>query len=359
MKKIIFTVTNDLSYDQRMDRICSTLAEAGFEVELTGRRRPSSVELKARKYQQKRLYCYFEHGKLFYLEFNIRLFFYLLFTRFDAVCAIDLDTIAPCTVVARLKGRPVIYDAHEYFTEVIEVVKRPLVRKIWLGVESCFVPKCNVAYTVSESIKNIMNDKYGTNFRLIRNIARLEEYPPVIKGEKYMIYIGVVNAGRGLEQLVEAMKYIDSKLYICGDGDIFDQLVAYTQELGVEQKVKFFGFVQPDQLKVLTRNAWLGFLLLDASSPSYYYSLANKFFDYIHAGIPQITVDFPEYRLINEKYKVAELIPLKVEEIVMAVNKLLHNRDYYDSLVENTIAARAEYNWQKESERLLEIYKAI
>jgi len=360
MKKILFTVINSLSFDQRMERICTALAEAGFTVELIGRKTDVSLALKEKPYKQKELNCFIQSGKLFYLEYNIRLFFYLLFRKCDAICAIDLDTIVPCYIVSRLRSKKIIYDAHEYFTELIEVVHRPAVRKVWLSIESFFVPRCDIAYTVSESIKNIFNEKYKTNFRLIRNVARLENHEVRHdKEEKYLIYIGAVNAGRGLEQLIEAMRFIDCKLYICGKGDLFDAMVKLSEELKVADKVRFLGFVEPEKLKTLTRNAYLGFLLLDNSSKSYYYSLANKFFDYIHAGIPQITVDFPEYRFINERYKVAELIALDVAEIVKAVHKLLNDKAYYQSIVDNTIAAREAYNWQKESQALLEIYQAI
>lgn len=359
MKKLVFAVTNDLTYDQRMDRICSTLVKEGFDVLLVGRKKRYSAELVEKIYEQKRLNCYFEKGKSFYIEYNLRLFFYLLGLKFDVVCAIDLDTIVPCFIAGRIKRKKVVYDAHEYFTEVIELVKRPVIQGFWRRIEAFFVPRCEQAYTVSESIKNIFDEKYGTNFKVIRNIAVLEEYTLVKKPEKYMIYIGAVNEGRGLEQLIKAMKYIDLELYICGDGDILNNLIALSSKLGLEKKVKFLGYVKPDQLKELTRNAYLGYLLLDRLSESYYYSLANKFFDYIHAGIPQVTIDFPEYRIINKQYKVAELIALKEEEIVKAVNKLLYDKEYYNMLVENTRKATLRYNWQTESQELVDIYKAI
>jgi hypothetical protein len=103
LKRIIFTVTNDLTYDQRMKRICHTLATAGYDVTLVGRRLPSSVALTKEDYKQKRIRCRFHRGKWFYAEYNIRLFFYLLFRRMDAVCAIDLDTILPCLRVSQIK----------------------------------------------------------------------------------------------------------------------------------------------------------------------------------------------------------------------------------------------------------------
>src|SRR5664279_4961064 len=112
---ILFTVTNDLSYDQRMQRICSSLAAQGYTVELVGRQRPKSVALRVQPFGQKRLRCRFDRGIAFYAEYNLRLFAYLLTARYDAVCSIDLDTLAAgcCATLLRRKKR--VFDAHEYF----------------------------------------------------------------------------------------------------------------------------------------------------------------------------------------------------------------------------------------------------
>jgi len=359
MKKIIFTVTNDLSYDQRMDRICTTLAQEGFEVLLVGRQRKKSIDLSPKVYTQKRLPCFFEKGKLFYLEYNIRLFIYLLGCKFDILCAIDLDTIAPCFFAGRIKGKKLVYDSHEYYTEVIEVVRRPKIQKFWSRVEAYFVPNYDAWYTVSESIARIYNAKYSADFKVIRNVARLENYGMPDPSEKYLIYVGAVNEGRGLEQTIRAMQHIDMPLYICGDGDIYDQLVNLVKSLKLENKVKMLGYILPDQLKIYTRNAFAGILLLDDSSKSYYYSLANKFFDYIHAGIPQITIDFPEYRIINDTFHVAELIQLNESQIIDAVKRLDNDGNYYQLLKNNTVQARMKYNWQMEAQELVKIYHTI
>ncbi|MDB5283065.1 MAG: glycosyl transferase group 1, partial [Bacteroidota bacterium] len=141
VKRIILTVTNDLSYDQRMQKICRSLADGGYDVELVGRKRSFSIPLNEEPFHQTRLNCWFDKGKMFYLEFNLRLFFYLMFSSFDAACAIDLDTIAAVYLSGNLKGAKLAYDAHEYFTEVPEVVRRPAIKKAWLCVERTFVPK--------------------------------------------------------------------------------------------------------------------------------------------------------------------------------------------------------------------------
>src|SRR5689334_10089007 len=99
-ERIYFTVTNDLTYDQRMHRICHSLAIAGYDVTLVGRRLKNSLPLEQKSFRQKRLRCFFNKGSWFYREYNIRLFLYLLFCKMDGICAIDLDTILPCLYIS-------------------------------------------------------------------------------------------------------------------------------------------------------------------------------------------------------------------------------------------------------------------
>ena len=113
MPQLYFTVTTDLSYDQRMIRICSSLAHAGYTVTLVGRSKSDSISLSSgQAFLQKRIKCLFQKGKLFYAEYNFRLFFYLLLKKMDGICAIDLDTILPCYYISKLKKVKRVYDAH-------------------------------------------------------------------------------------------------------------------------------------------------------------------------------------------------------------------------------------------------------
>lgn len=358
MTKIIFTVTNDLSYDQRMDRICSTLHNAGFEIELIGRKRKKSIPI-LRQYKTTRIKLLFNTGKFFYLEYNVRLFFLLLFRKADIFCAIDLDTIIPNFSIAKLRNKHFVYDSHEYFTEVIEVVKRPKIKKIWEGIENYILPKTKYAYTVNQSIADIYKTKYNTPFSVIRNAAQLKEKPIVENVTPYLLYIGAVNAGRGLNEIILAMHNIDMNLMICGDGDILDELKALTNKEKLGHKIEFKGFIQPKELNQITANAYLGYLLLEKESLSYYYSLANKFYDYIHAEIPQITSNFPEYEALNRKFNIAKLINLNVDEIVKATNELIQDKEAYQKLKMNTLNAKKALNWEQEEQKLIAFYQQI
>ena len=362
LKKIILTVTNDLTYDQRMSRICETLDTAGYAVTLIGRERSYSVALLNKNYTQIRLKCIFNKGKFFYIEYNIRLFFYLLTNRFDAINAVDLDTLLACFMASKIKAKPCIYDAHEYFTEVPEVINRPFIKKIWTGIEAFIIPKLTYCYTVSDSIAHLFNQKYKTPFVTIRNVPVLHLQEPQednIKTERYLIYQGALNQGRGLEQLIAAMPLVNCKLYLAGEGDLSDILREKVDLLQLNHKVKFLGFVQPSTLKTITRKAYLGINVSENLGLSYYYSLNNKCFDYIHAGIPSITNNFPEYAEINSKYQVALLVDLSVENLVNSLNSLLLNDVLYQKLKNNCTKASEEFNWQIEESKLLQLYSQV
>lgn len=370
-KRIIFTVTNDLSQDQRMNRICTTLCKAGYHVTLVGRKLRSSRPLHSQLFFQKRLFCVFTAGKLFYVEYNIRLFFYLLFKKFDILSGIDLDTILPAYIVSKIRNRPFVYDAHEYFTQMEEVVSRPLIQKAWERLEGLIVPRLKYAYTVSEGYVELFEKKYHVKFELIRNVTVLNERnspadirdnevrnPP--SGKSYILYQGSVNVGRGLENLVEAMQKIDCRLYVCGKGDILGDLKALSKKLGLEDKISFFGFVQPEKLKEYTENASVGITLFSNIGLSNHFSLANRFFDYLHSGVPQVAMSYPEYKNFNSKNEVALLVDdLNTETIVSAVNRLLNDSEYYNMLRRNCMVARKEFNWQNEEKKLLDFYSRI
>lgn len=78
-----------------MIRICSSLQAAGYEVMLVGRKRRQSLPLVERPFLQHRINCHFEAGKLFYLEFNLRLLKYLWQHPASIINSVDLDTLLP------------------------------------------------------------------------------------------------------------------------------------------------------------------------------------------------------------------------------------------------------------------------
>lgn len=361
LKRIVFTVTNDLNYDQRMIRICTSLTAAGYNVLIVGRRLQSSPPLTFKSYQQKRLFTFLKTGFGFYAEYNIRLFFYLIFKKNDLICCIDLDTMLPVWLAGKLKGKKRVYDAHEFFCEQKEIITRPFVHKIWTWIERTFVPEFKNGYTVSQSIAAEFNNRYGVNYAVIRNLPVLKELSPVFKHkEKIILYQGAVNEARGLEFLIPAMKNIDANLHIYGDGNYMQQTKSLITANNLHEKVFLKGKVLPGELDSITQDAYIGLNLVENNGLNQYYSLANKFFDYIQNGIPQVSMNFPEYKRINDEFEVAVLIDdLQPDKISAAINNLLNDDILYSRLSQNCLHARQILNWQQEEKRLLSFYNAI
>jgi glycosyltransferase involved in cell wall biosynthesis len=343
-----------------MQRICTSLTENGYTVTLVGRKLSSSLPVQHQKFSQKRISCWFNKGKSFYFEFNLRLIFYLLFRKMGAICAIDLDTIIPCHSISRLKKIPRIYDAHELFTEMKEVITRPRVKKIWTKVEKKLVPKFKLGYTVSESIADEFHKRYQVNYQTIRNLPVLKSLDNIQPTEKFILYQGAVNEARGFEFLIPAMQWVNCKLIICGDGNFMEQMKKIISDNNLENKIELKGMLPPDQIWKISQQATIGIALAEKEGLNQYLALPNKFFDYIHAGLPQVTMNYPEYIKINNQFKVAILIDdLEPKNIAAAINSLLADDVLYRNLKNNCMTAREELNWQHEEKKLLAFYQSV
>jgi len=359
-RNIYFTVTTDLTYDQRMIRICTSLATAGYTVTLVGRKLKNSIPLNDQPFHQKRLNCFFETGKLFYAEYNIRLFFFLLFKKMDCIGAIDLDTILPGYFISMIKKIKRVYDAHELFCEMKEIATRPEIYKMWKTIERFAVPKFPYGYTVNQPIAAEFKKMYGVQYEVIRNIALVRPLVHIPKTEKFILYQGAVNEGRSFETLIPAMKDVDSKLIICGDGNYLQQAIQLVKENNLQDKVIFKGKLTPDELRKITQQAYMGVTLFDNRGLSNYYSLANRFFDYLHAGIPQLCVDYPVYKEINEQHEIALLVnDISINNLASQLNNLLHNEVLYKHLQQNCVKARETLNWQIEEKKLVQFYNEL
>ncbi len=373
--RIILTVTNDLTYDQRMIRIAQALCDKGYRVILVGREKENSLPIVSQDFRQHRISCRYTSGKLFYLEYNWKLYHYLISQRLDGICAVDLDTILPVYFASKFLGVPRFFDAHEYFEEVPEVVNRPVVKTIWEKLANWLIPRFDRAYTVCESLSEVFQQKYGIPFGVVRNLPFLELPLPLMPVntevvtqiqelaaiKTIILYQGALNEGRGLEAMLDAMHHLeDTVLLLAGDGDIGSRLRARVAREYLSTKVIFLGFVTPSTLRAITPFATLGLNLLEARGKSYYYSLANKTFDYIQAGVPALHPDFPEYRRLMSEHQTGLLVK-KLEGAYLAslIRDLLDNAPQYAVLKANCRLAKNVLTWEKEKERLTKIYDTI
>ena len=366
-RRILFTVTNDLQFDQRMRRICGTLSNAGYDVTLIGRRPISpSSPLTQTPYTQIQLAgLIFTKGKLFYLEFNLRLLLFLLFKPCDTICSIDLDTAVPGIIAAKLRKKIHIFDAHELFTHVPEVARRPRIQAIWEKVQAFTFKHCDTAFTVGPAIARYFTEKYHKPVQVVRNMPRASvvahtdtAHFAAIENKKFILYQGALNEGRGLELLIQAMVNIPCELVLAGEGDVSEPLRKLTQSLHLENKVHFLGMIPPHQLPALTKLAYIGFNVSENVGLSYYLSLNNKFFDYTQSHLPSLINPYPEYKQLLLEFQVGLLTEPTVESIIEQASELLNNPSLYQELKSQCIAASEKWTWEQETPKLLSIFES-
>lgn len=362
MIKIIQFISNDISYDQRLIRKCTSLSEKGFEVHLIGRVLPKSISLKEKYYKQTRWKLFFNKGFLFYIELNIRIFIYLIKNKFQIVTANDVDTAFGCVLASYFCNFKLHFDAHELFTEVPELRNTQIKKNIWKWLEKWIVIRADKRYTVCKSIKQILENNYKKDFEVIRNLPFYnsnKKHSNFNKKPKILLYQGAVNEGRGVKTYIDVLEFLqDCELHICGEGDLFNELKNYSSQKKWSNKIIWHGYVSPEKLLPITNSAFLILNLLENLGANYYYSLSNKFLDAIQSGIPSVNMNWPEFRDIIQQYDVGLLIEKVDTEILLnCIQALIKDEKRYNELHENCIKAALDLNWEHEKEKLLSIYK--
>lgn len=361
-KKILLTVTTDLNYDQRMIRICTSLAEAGYEVELVGLEFPHSNALRERPYKQTRIASKRTQGKMMYLAYWRKLFQYLMRSDADMFTAIDLDTILPVYFASKFRKKKRAYDAHEIFTEMQEVNERKPIKFLWTKIANFCIPRFPAGYTIGEAYADYFKEKYGVQYAVVRNATVYDpEYHKPPSPQKIILYQGAVNKGRGFEYLIPAMQDVRAPLWIIGKGNFSAQAEALIRKHGLEDKVQLLGYIIPEKLREYTAKAYIGITLFDDRNNglSNTLSMANRFFDYMHHGVPQLCCNFPEYRKVNERWKIALLLDsLDPKQIAKNLNDLLENESKHALMSDAARTAARTLCWQEEAKALLQFYES-
>lgn len=366
--RVIVSVTNDLVSDQRVHKVCQSLTSFGYEVLLVGRILEGSAEIN-RSYHTKRFHLIFNKGMLFYAEYNIRLFLFLLFSRFDIAHANDLDTLAANYLASAMRRKKLVYDSHEYFTEVPELAGRKLKKAIWKSIEAFIFPRLKNVITVNSSIAELYRKEYGVNVEVMRNIPVISDSLRIESVRKSRSELGLpdgpllilqgawINVDRGGEEAILAMKYLQGfNLLVVGGGDVYNDLRKIAEEVK-ESRIIFKPRLPFEELRHFTMNADLGLSLDKGTNLNYYYSLPNKVFDYIHSGVPVLASSMPEVAKIVTTYKVGEITTSHdPADLAAQIKRMFEDAGKLQEYKRNCMKHRAQLSWEQESQVLKKFY---
>ncbi|MFN5323916.1 MAG: glycosyltransferase [Bacteroidota bacterium] len=370
-KKAIVAVTNDLITDQRVNRSCLLLKDRGYEVCLVGRQLNSSPKMDERSYATFRFKLLFNKGPMFYASYNLRLFLFLMTRRTDLIFSNDLDTLVACWLASIIKGNKLVYDTHEYFTGVPELMERPMVRRIWKSIESFIFPKLKTVITVNDSIAKLYRDEYGNQIHVVRNVPMGNSFQGsaapsfevrstlgIGSNDKVIILQGSgINRDRGAEETVMAMKYLEHvKLILLGGGDSLPELKRLSVEHGVSEKVLFLPRMPYAQMMQYTAACDLGLTLDKDTNINYRFSLPNKIFDYVRAGIPILASRLPEVEKIISGYDIGTFI--RSHEPMILAEDIRHAIEDKEAIArhrKNLQLAALELTWENETKNFPDI----
>ncbi|MDR0802221.1 glycosyltransferase [Fluviicola sp.] len=366
----IVSVINDLNTDQRVHKICTFIENQGYDVLVIGRVLKSSQKMEARSYRTKRFRMFFENGPWFYAWFNFRLFWFLLFCKADILVSNDLDTLLPNYLVSKIRKKKLIYDSHEYFTEVPELISRPKVKAVWERIERFIFPKLQFVSTVNDSIAQKYREKYGLTLKVVRNVSPLWK-PSVVKskadlgipeGKHILIMQGAgLNVDRGVEETIRIMPYLENcVLIIVGDGDVIPEMKALVTSEKWDELVLFFGKRPYKELLPFTQQADLGLSFDQPTNPNYLFSLPNKVFDYIHTSTPILCSNVVEVSKLVRKYRIGEVITdFKPQSLAKQVQQILNNPALIAKWKANCALAAEQENWETEVLQLETFYPKV
>ena len=360
-KTIRVYATSDLITDQRVHRAATSIYNVGFKVVVTGRKpRYTNADI-SKPYRTKYITCVVSRGPLFYLLFNIRIFFSLVFTKYAAIYANDLDTLPGCWLASLIRLKPLIYDSHELFAEVPELIGHSVKQKIWRHTEKICIKRAKFVFTVSNGVAEELHKRYNVKPIVVRNLPFKRSIESFKDKRPTLIYQGALNIGRGIELAIDAMKFLPCyRLIIAGTGDIEIELRQRVLDGQLFDRVEFAGRIKPEELHRLTCTAWLGLSLEEDMGLNYRYALPNKIFDYIAASVPVLVSDLPEMSNLVEEYGVGIVVKSRdAKDLADLITSFIGDEKLRERMEHNIQKVSMELTWGKEEVKLVEPIKSI
>lgn len=358
-KKIITSAFSNLYTDQRIEKVCRTLYDNGYPVELIGNDWKGAEQMD-RPYPFSRIHLASKSLKTAYFEFNWKLYRQLK-KKADSntiLHANDLDALLPNYLLAKKLNIPLVFDSHEIFSEM-PAVQGKMSQKLWRYLEKKIIPELTFMITASESYAKWFQKKYGTHPIVVQNAPRKMEFTMEIpeNNPKIFLYQGAINPFRGIDKAILAMNHLDGVVFkIAGDGPRKKEYEDLVVKENLQHKVQFLGKLKPDDLRGITMTADLGMSIEENGGESYLYSLPNKVLDCIQSRVPLVLADLPEMQNIKNQFDVGEIIKgHQPENIATAIRTILSKgRESYQKELERASKALC---WENEEVKLLKVFE--
>jgi glycosyltransferase involved in cell wall biosynthesis len=319
------------------------------------------------------------HRKLCFLSFYANIYKLIKTKQFNVYHAHDLNTLPIAYLCAKRNKSKLIYDSHELYTERNKLVPSSAFWRFCLNVIEKFLTRqSDAVLTVNHSIAREMAKRYNVpSPEVVMNTpSSLKKRKAIFDGNgrlrvdlsipperKIILYVGAITFNRGLEELVSSLSFLnDCHLVYMGYGNetFKKKLTEIAESNHSANRFSFYGPVPSNRVTEFAADADIGVAPIINACLSYFYCLPNKIFEYMNAGLPVASSNFPELRSVVIGHDIGLTFdPSDPHDIARAINTILDDPQMRERMTTNAIEASSLYNWENESKKLLEIYNSL
>ncbi len=306
-----------------------------------------------------------------FLRFYLGLVLLSLKDAVDVVHCHDMDTLLPGVLISWIKGTRLVYDMHESYPDFVSTFSPRFLVLLLRFLEPLLIRRADLVVVTSSMIGDIARKEGAINVLTVLNC--FDPFPPFEKeareireslisdGEFLIVYIGGFFAGRGLEDVVEAVSKVDGvTLFLGGYGPLENDLKSLARRIGAEKRVVFSGEINPSKVPQYDAAADLLFTMYKADDPNNILTIPNKLFESIASGKPILVSNLGEKaRLVSEVGNGVVVDPSDVNSIAGAIRSLKEDPGLYEAMALAARGAQKKYNWARMAERLRDGYSSL
>lgn len=376
-KTVLMLLANAYDPDPRVKQEALALISMGCRVRLLAWDRDLQAPPKQNMdgVEVERVFLRSTHGRgatqiFFYFWLYAKLVWRGMRISFDAVHCHDLDTLPPGFVIGKLKRKPIVYDAHESFPDMLEGSVPGAIRRGLVRFENLLIRRIDLLITVGEKLRRHFRERGARRSVLVGNWKRTEDFQRspeqnlalrkqlgIPAGALVVVCITNLLKDRKIEELLHASAECRNVYVIIGGKGILQKLVE--QAARENPRIRYVGFVSGDQIADYTCASDVIYYGFDAQNPNARFSAPNKLFEGLAAGRPLVTGDFGEIAEIVRESECGIILPSYSTEQISKAFLMLENSATRDRLASNARRRGREINWDKAEEALYVAYSRL
>lgn len=276
--------------------------------------------------------------------------------QFDAVHAHDLDTLLAGVLISRLRGVPLVYDAHEHYADMVSQ-DLPGSIVVWFDrIESRLVPFAAKVIVANPGHYDYLSAWTTQKPVIVMNCIDppIIQVRPPIEGPLTIFYAGSLEPLRFIEEAIEAVQTLDNVMFeIAGDGSLrqFVESAAL-----VKRNIRYIGYIDRERLYLETSRASVIIALLDPRNANNRFGIPNRLMEAIAIGVPILASKGTQSGKLVEDIGCGLAIDWGIVPFREAIG-ILSSREKREIMAENgRKAARERYNWNNMKARLTDLY---